>query len=255
MPLPIFLTMSKGAIHIGTSGWSYKHWKGIYYPGKLAAVKWLSYYAGEFKITEINSSFYHLPGPSTPLKWLEQVPADFIFCPKMSRYLTQYKKLNEPEEPLERFFEIFEPMRERMGPVLVQLPASLPFHDQKAEYFFNLLNTKYSHYKFALEIRHESWLEQDALALMKKYKIAFVISQSGGEFPYAEHVTARHVYVRFHGPQQLYASPYGDEQLNYFAKLFLAWKKEGRSIYVFFNNDISGYAITDARKLIGLVSK
>src|SRR5438270_3237131 len=94
-------------IHIGTSGWSYKHWKGIFYPPKLKATSWLPYYTDYFKTTEINTSFYHLPKDTTIEKWMGDVPAGFRFSVKMSRYLTHMKKLREPEESLERFFEIF----------------------------------------------------------------------------------------------------------------------------------------------------
>jgi len=247
--------MTKGSIHIGTSGWSYKDWKHIYYPDKLATTKWLSFYAKQFHVSEINTSFYRLPKAATVKEWMEKVPSGFLFCPKMSRYLTQFKKLNEPEEPLERFFEVFDQMQHQMGPVLVQLPPSLGYHRDKAEYFFDVLKKQYSRYKFALEIRHYSWLEKEPIDLLKKYRIAFVISQSNNEFPYAEHVTAKHVYVRFHGPDALYASSYSDEQLKYYAKLFLQWKKEGRSVYAFFNNDVAAYAVTDAQRLIDMTSE
>lgn len=87
---------------------------------------------------------------------------------------------------------------------------------------------------------------------MKKYNIAFVISQSGAGFPYAEIVTAQHIYVRFYGPRELYASSYSDEELAGFAKMFKQWEKDGHSIWAFFNNDIHGYAIENARKLVQL---
>ena len=245
----------KGSIHIGTSGWSYKHWKHIYYPDKLPSAKWLNFYAKQFSVSEINRSFYRLPTATTVTTWMQQVPPGFIFCPKISRYLTQFKKLNDPEEPLQRFFGVFDVMRHQLGPILIQLPPTLGYHRDKSEYFFNVLKKQYSTYKFALEIRHESWLEKEPIALMKKYKIAFVISQSKDEFPYAEHVTAKHVYVRFHGPEALYASSYSDDQLNYYAKLFLQWKADGRNVYAFFNNDVSGYAVRDAQRLVDLTSE
>ena len=100
-----------------------------------------------------------------------------------------------------------------------------------------------------MEVRHPSWLEKESLDLMKQYNISFVIAQSGINFPYAEIVTAKHVYVRFHGPQQLYASSYSDEQLENFAALFKQWKKQGQSIWAFFNNDVFGYAIENAKRL------
>src|SRR5436305_8439995 len=116
-------------LHIGTSGWSYKHWKDIFYPPKLKSTDWLKYYTRFFKTTEINTSFYHLPKPQTIEKWMREVPAGFRFCPKISRYITHMKKLRDPEESLGRFFEIFEPMHKMMGPVLIQLPPSLKFNN------------------------------------------------------------------------------------------------------------------------------
>jgi len=101
-------------------------------------------------------------------------------------------------------------------------------------------------------VRHASWLEKESLDLMKKYNMAFVIAQSGTAFPYAENITAQHIYVRFHGPQQLYASSYSEEQLLNFATLFKQWKNEGHSIWAFFNNDVFGYAFENAKRLIQL---
>ena len=167
----------------------------------------------------------------------------------MSRYLTHMKKLHDPEESLERFFEIFEPMKKQMGPVLVQLPKMVKFNYDIAEYFFKLLAGKYRKYQFVLEIRHPTWLKEDSLNLLAKYEIGLVISQSGDRFPYTEMVTAKNIYVRFHGPAALYASTYSDDQLKYFARKFKEWTKEGHEIWAFFNNDIHGYAPKDALRL------
>jgi uncharacterized protein YecE (DUF72 family) len=239
-------------IHIGTSGWSYAHWRGSYYPPGLASKNWLHHYSAQFSTTEINGSFYRLPTPETVLQWMEQVPEDFVFCPKMSRYLTHMKKLKDPEEPLERFFTLFEPMRERMGPVLLQLPPMLPFSYERTDYFFERLHKDYPDRDFVLEVRHPGWLEPDALSLLFRYGIGFVISQSKEAFPYLEITTSKHVYLRFHGPEALYASPYTDEQLGYYAKRFGEWVREGREVWAFFNNDIHGYAPVDAQRLIDI---
>ena len=102
-------------IHVGTSGWSYKHWKELFYPKGLKPADWLVFYASRFSVTEINSSFYRLPGHDTVINWTTHVPPGFRFCAKMSRFLTHMKKLIEPEESLERFFEVFEPMKQMMG--------------------------------------------------------------------------------------------------------------------------------------------
>ncbi len=240
----------KGGMHIGTSGWSYKHWKGIFYPNKLKAIEWISFYANHFPITEINGSFYKLPTRETVIEWTEKVPNHFLFCPKMSRFLTHMKKLNDPEEPLERFFQIFEPMKKMIGPVLLQLPSMVKFNYGKAEHLYHLFKTKYRSYDFVMEVRHNTWLQEESLTLMAKYNIGLVISQSGDYFPYSEMVTAKNIYIRFHGPHALYSSSYSDDMLKDFAKKFKKWEKEGHEIWAFFNNDIHGYAIEDAKRLI-----
>ncbi len=247
--------MGKAKIHIGTSGWSYQDWKEIFYPKELKSTDWLSFYARTFKVTEINSSFYHLPRKQTVESWVKKTPAGFLFCPKMSRYLTHIKKLKEPEETLERFFDVFAPMQPKMGPVLIQLPPSLKFDHDTADHLFKLLNTSYSNYEFALEGRHDSWLEPDSLGLMTKYRISFVISHSGNHFPYGEHITAKNIYFRFHGPTTLFNSKYPDSALAAFARLFNKWAKQGHELWIFFNNDFYGYAIENALKLEELLTK
>jgi uncharacterized protein YecE (DUF72 family) len=245
----------KGNIHIGTSGWSYKHWNGIFYPPKLKPTEWIRFYSDHFRATEINGSFYKLPSKETAIEWIKKVPKNFLFCPKMSRFLTHMKKLNDPEEPLERFFGIFGPMKKMMGPVLLQLPAILKFNFDKAEHLYRLMKTKYRKYDFVMEVRHDSWLEEQSLTLMTKYDIGLVISQSGERFPYSEMITAKNIYIRFHGPHQLYASSYSDEMLKGFAKKFKKWEREGHVIWAFFNNDVHGYAIENAKRLFELAGK
>jgi uncharacterized protein YecE (DUF72 family) len=242
-------------IHVGTSGWSYQHWKEVFYPHKLSSTKWLPFYAGIFDTTEINASFYRLPSEETVHKWMEQVPKNFLFCPKMSRFLTHMKKLKDPEEPLQRFFSVFAPLKNKLGPVLIQLPAMLRFNYDVAENFYRLLKFNYNAYEFVLEVRHDTWLQEESLTLMTKYDIGLVISQSGDVFPYSEMVTAKNIYVRFHGPAELYASSYTDQSLKLFARKFKAWAKEGHQVWAFFNNDIHAHAVKDAQGLMALLSK
>ncbi len=243
----------RNRVHIGTSGWSYKHWKGLYYPDKLPSTRWLPFYAGDFDTTEINSSFYRIPLMTTVEKWMSQVPGHFRFCVKMSRFLTHMKKLNEPEQSLENFFSVFEPMKKMMGPVLIQLPPFLAFDYDRAEYFYRILSRFYKEYEFVMEVRHDSWMQEKSLTLMTKFNIGLVISQSGVSFPYTEMLTAKNIYLRFHGPAELYASAYPDKTLEYFAELFYKWLKEGHEVWAYFNNDIHGYAPEDAKKLMMLM--
>ena len=156
------------------------------------------------------------------------------------------KKLHDPEELLQRFFDVFKSMKKQMGPVLMQLPRMVKFKPDVAEHLFKLLKRNYTRYEFVLEVRHPTWLEKDSLRLLTKYEIGLVISQSGNRFPYAEIITAKNIYIRFHGPEALYASSYKDKDLKYFAKKFSKWVKEGHEIWTFFNNDINGHAPEDA---------
>jgi uncharacterized protein YecE (DUF72 family) len=233
-------------MNIGTSGWSYKHWKDVYYPEGMKQKDWFSYYVSQFHTTEINSSFYRLPTQTTITSWMETASKDFIFCPKMSRFLTHMKKLRDPEEPLQRFFTLFETMKNQLGPVLIQLPSMVAFHYDVAEHFFKTLYTLYRPYVFVVEIRHPSWLAEDSLTLMAKYEIGLVISQSQDHFPYSEMVTAQHIYIRFHGPGALYASSYSDKELAYYAARCKKWIRDGHIVWAFFNNDIYGHAPKDA---------
>ena len=241
--------MKKGLVHIGTSGWSYKHWKGIFYPDRLPASEYLSYYAGLFATAEINTSFYRLPTPGTLQHWMGVVPKDFRFCPKISRYITHVKKLNEPETTLPRFFGLFEPFKKNLGPILLQLPATVAYHEEKAQPFFEALHG-YKGYQYALEVRHASWFQPAAIDLLKKYRISLVFAYSGGRWPSEEIVTAQPIYLRFHGPDGSYGTNYTTRALNKYAKKCLAWEAAGHTIWAFFNNDGQGYALRDAQLLI-----
>jgi uncharacterized protein YecE (DUF72 family) len=163
------------------------------------------------------------------------------------------KKLRDPEEPLSRSFSIFSSLKKKMGPVLIQLPERLIFRQEIVEHFYKLLSKEYKAYDFVMEVRHPTWMTPDSIGMMKKHDVGLVIAQSGVHFPYSEAVTAKNIYVRFHGPRELYASSYSDEQLQEFADKFKAWAANGHNIWAYFNNDIHGYAPEDAKRLIALV--
>lgn len=237
-----------GTIHIGTSGWSYKHWKDTFYPPKLKPTDYLSFYSKHFSCTEINSSFYHVTKASTIESWLKKVPENFRFCPKISRYISHSKQLHDPMEPLKVFFDVYELMKKQMGPVLIQLPARVKFKEEIVENFYGILKQDYSDYTFAMEVRDESWFSDRSLLLMQDYGITLVIAQSS-EFPYFEAFTAPNIYIRFHGPDNLYGSSYSDEALKEYAKKIIAWNEEKYKVWAFFNNDINGHAIANAKRL------
>lgn len=240
-------------LHIGTSGWSYKEWKGIFYPEKLKPSAYLSYYSTVFDALEINTSFYHLPREQTVRNWGESVPDGFFICPKLSRVISHYKKLHDAAEPLCRFFDVFDILHSKLGPVLIQLPAQVRYQQDVAETFFGLISTQYKSYDFAIEIRHDSWLSKESIALLKQHNISLVIAQSGMPYPYHEFVTAQNIYLRFHGPEKLYASSYDDATLKAYAKKCQDWISAGHTIWAFFNNTMTGQAIDNAKRLKQLI--
>lgn len=241
-----FVMKKRGAIYIGTSGWVYPHWREVFYPKTVPQRLWLEYYARHFDVTEINASFYRLPTVNAVENWVKAVPAGFYFCPKISRFITHAKKLNDPEQAVPRFFDVFGAVVGHLGPVLIQLPASLGFHADKAERFFAYLAGRYGDLSFSLEARHESWTAAAAAALLKRYRIGWVIAESGMRFASAELVTASHIYLRFHGPDGSYATPYTPKMLEVYARKCREWQRQGHTVWVFFNNDVHGYAIGNA---------
>lgn len=245
--------MGKAKIYIGTSGFSYPNWRGTLYQEKAKATDFLKQYTQTFDCCELNGCFYKLPSVKTVERWKTEVPPTFKFCPKMSRFLTHIKRLKEAEEPLERFFSVFEPLQNYMGPVLIQLPATLKFDAEIAQQFFQHLR-QYRPYRFAFEPRNESWFCGDSIALLQQYKIAFVISDNGGHFPFTEFITTPDVYLRFHGPGKLFDSSYSSEVLQLYAQKLLGWKAAGHTCWVFFNNTTHTAAIENALTLKRMVN-
>lgn len=240
-------------LYIGTSGWSYR-WQGIFYPLEIKSAEYLAYYATRFNATEINSSFYHFTMAKTIEKWVAGTPDYFKFAPKLNQEITHNRRFVESVEPLEKFMSRFLLMGKRLGPVLIQIPASFQFDKYVTEDFFQILREKYPDQPFALEVRHKSWFSEESLDLLRDYQITFVIASAGKRFPGLETATTDIVYLRLHGDEKLYSSAYSDEQLEKYAFMIKDWLMDDKEIWVFFNNTIVGNAITDAEKLRQLVA-
>jgi uncharacterized protein YecE (DUF72 family) len=242
--------MNDSLIHIGTSGWSYAHWTGKFYPTGLKNKRWLNYYSGQFKTVEINSSFYHLPTPQTFTGWKESTAADFLFSVKVSRYITHVKKLKDCREAFNRLLTAAKELGEKLGPFLFQLPPNMGKNEDRLEEFLKILPEKY---KYAFEFRNENWLTDDIFGLLEDAGCAFVISSSPG-FPHKEEITADFCYIRMHGPSNLYSSSYSNDELKKCASLIKKNLKKNIENYVYFNNDARGYAVENARTLLAMVS-
>lgn len=144
-------------LQIGTSGWVYKHWMGLFYPPQLASVQQLPFYAQHFSTVEVNFSFYRLPERSVFETWRTQTPEGFLFAVKASRYLTHMKKLKDAEEPLERLMERVSGLQEKLGPILFQFPHTWPINIERLQSFLELL-ASYPKQRYTFEFRHSSWL-------------------------------------------------------------------------------------------------
>ncbi len=227
-------------IRIGTSGWNYPHWKGRFYPANLSKSKWLEFYTQHFDTVELNATFYRLPAKKTFQNWHKRTPPNFLWSLKINRTITHIKKLRDIEESLSNFYSAISGLKEKCGPILIQLPPSLKFDLELFREFCEILDPLY---KYALEVRHISWINDKVFEMLSNYNIAFCISDSAGRFPYYETITADFVYIRLHGPTKLYASEYSEEQIEQWAIKIKNWKKDA---FIYFDNDFNGYAIKNA---------
>jgi len=243
--------MPKSSLFIGTSGWVYSHWDGIFYPEDLPGKNKLKYFSQHFKTAEINYSFYHLPRSSTYQNWYLQTPEDFLFAVKASRFITHIKRLKGVKEAWKIFIENALNLKERLGPILFQFPPSFRANEteiERLEDFLKLITKKKLQYAF--EFRHQSWCDKKVHNLLKKYKVAWVIADSPS-YPKVEVVTANFVYIRMHGSKVLFSSNYTKKELQDLSQKIKKWLKTA-DVYVYFNNDAMGYALENAKELLKL---
>lgn len=241
----------KRNIYIGTSGWHYKHWIGTFYPQGTKDSEQLVYYLKFFKSVELNNSFYRLPSAQTFNNWRKAVPADFVFAVKGSRFISHMKKLNVDKESISIFFKSVNTLKEKLGPILFQLPPKWKLNVERLAHFLQILPKKR---RFAFEFRNQTWYNEEVYALLQKYNCSFCIYE-------LEHhlspiiTTADFVYVRLHGPGARYAGSYTTKQLSKWAKICSNWLEQGTDVYIYFDNDQLGYAAFNAQTLKKLISK
>jgi len=231
---------------IGTSGWWYDHWQGIFYPPTLERKDWFSYYAKFFNTVEINSSFYRLPFKNMVKSWAKRAPGDFKFTLKMWRRITHHRRLKDVEGDLEVFFTRIKPLEKNLGAILYQLPPSLKIDLGLLKEFLEVLPQNLDQ---AVEFRDKSWLTSKTFSLLKSYNIAYCVV-SMPEFPELIEITSKISYIRFHGREILYGSSYSEEELKKWAEQIENFLKRGvERVYVYFNNDYRAFAVFNALKL------
>jgi uncharacterized protein YecE (DUF72 family) len=231
--------------YIGTSGWVYPHWRGAFYPHDLPQTKWLGFYAQHFDTVELNNTFYHLPKEKTFDNWHTKAPESFRYAVKASRFITHIKKLNDVGEPLQSFLDRACRLKEKLGPILYQLPPSMHRNDERLEGFLSLLPQGINH---TIEFRHESWLDDKVFDILRRYKTGLcVFDMPGFQCPLI--ATASFAYIRFHGSSGLYSSCYSDDEMESWAGRIIDVAKKLDVVYIYFNNDAEGFAIRNAQTL------
>ena len=232
-------------IRVGTSGWHYEHWRGRFYPERLPKTKWFERYAQHFDTVEVNNTFYHLPRTTTVENWRAKAPRGFVYAVKANRYITHIKKLRDSAEQVKRFFEVMALLEEALGPVLYQLPPSLRKDLDLLGDFIALLPKRP---RAVFEFRHPSWYEQGTFDLLNERGVVFCVhDMSGTESPRI--VMGGMVYVRFHGTSGRYAGNYTDAMLQEWADWLKGQTQDVSAIHAYFNNDVDGHAIHNARTL------
>jgi len=239
-----------GEVRIGLSGWTYKSWRGRFYPKGLPHARELAHVGSVFSTVEINGTFYSMQYPDSFGRWAELTPDDFVFAVKGPRFLTHMKRLNEPMPPLANFVASgVLRLGPKLGPILWQLPPSFRFDRDKLDAFFRLLprdttaaatlGRRHDHrlkarawlragprrqrLRHALEVRHDSFRDPAFIALLRRHDIALVCADTV-EWPLLMDLTSDFVYCRLHGSRELYRSGYSAAELGRWARRIRAWR-------------------------------
>jgi len=238
-------------VFIGTSGWHYKHWRGLFYPPKFPANQMLDFYAQHFDTVELNNSFYHLPLPTSFDRWRDSTRRNFVFAVKGSRFITHMKKLKDPESSTDRFFDVAERLGSKLGPILFQLPPHWKLNLERLEEFLQALPRGH---QYVFEFRDESWIVKEAFDVLRRFNAAFCIHDLANMRTPLE-ITADFSYIRFHGPGEAkYQGSYSKRELKEWSDRINEWRRQLKGIYVYFNNDIGGHAVRNAKTLKELVA-
>lgn len=232
-------------LRIGTSGWAYRDWNGPFYPPEVKAAGRLGYISRRFDTVEINATFYRLPGEAAVAAWREQVPDGFVFAWKASRFITHNKKLQGVEDSIPLVFGRMAGLGDRFGPVLFQLPPMLKPDRERLVRFLELLPKDR---RIAVEFRQPGWYAADILALLADHGAALCLSDHH-HAPAPFEVTADFVYLRGHGPGGRYRGSYPDATLDDWARRIAGWRRAGRDVYAYFDNDVKSAAPFDAARL------
>jgi len=239
--------MPQGEARVGTSGFVYPHWKGAFYPEDLPQKRWFAHYATRFSTVEVNNTFYRLPSEDVVRAWRDQAPEGFVYAFKASRYLTHRKKLlpgGSHPDALRDFVERLLPLGDKLGPLLFQLPPQMRKDVPRLRAFLVRLPPRELRYVF--EFRHPSWHDDEVYDLLGEHGVALCLHDWKDAPTPHDVVTARTVYVRFHGVEHPYAGWYTGRRLRAWVPRVSRWRAAGHDVYLYFNNDEAAYATRDA---------
>lgn len=239
-------------VKVGCSGFLFDDWKGTFYPDELSRRQWLGYYCKKFQTVELDVTFYKLPEKETFSRWHSETPENFTISLKGSRFITHVKKLKSPLEPLDVFFLRATALKEKFGVVLWQFPPDFKADLEKLRVFLEAL----SPYKIrnTFEFRDKSWINKKVISLLEKNNMGLCISD-WPEFLNDLPATTDFVYMRRHGIDGKGASCYNTEQLKADAKMINKFLKQGKDVFIYFNNDAFGHAPNNAEQLRNILKK
>lgn len=229
-------------LRVGTSGWAYRHWLGRLYPRDVGGTAMLPFFARRFPTVEVNSTYYRLPEARTFDAWRDAAPPGFRFSVKAPGSITHEKRLVGVEEETAEFVARASRLHDRLGVLLFQLPPGFRADLPLLEDFLRLLPEPG---RCAFELRHRSWHERDVRALLERHGAAWVVHDYGRRGS-PLWTSTDWVYLRLHGPSGRYRGAYPAETLLAWAQQALHWLREGRRVWVFFNNDERGHAVRNA---------
>ncbi|WP_460776063.1 DUF72 domain-containing protein [Microbacterium sp. GXF7504] len=237
-------------VRIGTSGWTYPHWRQVLYRG-VPAARWLERYTDSFDIVELNGSFYRWPSEARFAAWAARVPEGFTFAVKAPRGLSHGKRLADPDVWLDRIRSATAALGAHLGPLLVQLPPDMARDDDRLEAFLGAVPTGL---RPVMELRHPSWVDDRVFGILERHGASYCV-MSGAGLACELRATAPLVYARLHGPDPhtLYAGSYGEDDLRWWRDRIREWEADGHEVMVFFDNDGEGHAVRDALCLRELV--
>ena len=240
-------------LRIGTSGWHYSSWRGPFYPSGLAPKHFLAFYAEHFNTAEINYSFYRLPSEQAVRTWRESVPEGFLFAWKVSRFITHLKRLKDVDESIDLVLSRMSGLGPAFGPILFQFPPNFIARPETRDRLARCLDRVPVPRLCACEFRHPSWFEEEALTILRDRNVALCLSDYAPA-PTPWMATASFVYIRGHGTIGRYAGHYPPSTLRKWARAIAGWRHEGRSVYVYFDNDAECAAPKDAKALLKLAA-